>query len=143
MSLSSQLSHTACRFTAAALAGIEDEAAVAAAVLVAFGAVQRLVDVAHEVHDELQRLDALVARRGSCRRGSSICVSMASMTLLPLRPSRFSSNLSAVDGDVHVVPGRGVLPLAADLIGPACDFGVGDVHVLPEQVGDAGLGRAV
>jgi len=37
--------------------------------------------------------------------------------------------------------GRGVAALAADLIRPACDLCVGNVHVVAEQLVDAGLGR--
>jgi hypothetical protein len=41
--------------------------------------------------------------------------------------------------DVDVVPVGGVPLLAANLIRPACDLGVGDVSAV-EQLGDRGLG---
>ena len=113
----------------------EHELSVAAPVAVAICAVQRLVKIGDEMHDVLQRLGALVLRFGLVREDSLERRDLVDDILTVLAvASGILRGLSR--GDVDVVPGRRLLALAPDVVRPACDLGVGDVHALAEQLAD-------
>ncbi len=104
---------------------------VVAAVIRGAADVQRLVDVDDEMHDEPQRLGALIARL--LRIGEHLAearerrehVALGRMNELVDRGSRLGKPCARRQvGDVHVMPGTRALPLrlVANLVGPKSEL---------------------